>query len=567
MTVNEKKQYGAYYTSDSIASFIASKIAFLLKKLGIKAPNCVDPAVGDGSLLLALEQKIKSFEKSLFCGVDVRQEAVNNVTAQFQEKGIKNFLFFKKDGLFPAEGMTSREGWISLIKKKIKGGIHAFVSNPPWGTSLSNYGDLSLSFDSAKGQYDIYDLFVEMMINHLSENGVYGIIVPDSIYNQEHFFIRKRLLEETSIRYLIRLGEGFFSDACISATIIIGVKSKKRKKNEKVYCSHLNHEDRKKVLCGKLSLEKAVQNGGHSVTQQKFIDSNYMLLTDVFHNDEILLEQLDRHSKLNHFCENFRGVELSKKGVVFQCCACGAWSPYPKKKTDDYKCKVCGENISLARCNSETIISTKKQSHSKRIIVGECIDRYSTKKELYIKTGFRGINYKRETLYSLPKIVVRKTGVGITACIDYNGCMTNQVVYGIRVKDVWAKCIPLEFVMALLNSRIVTYYLIKRFGCAEWKSHPYVTQDMLNQIPIPYDDSSIFQQMVSEITNLVKKIQVKDSDFNEYDSQIEALLLKIFKLNESDFERIYASIRDAQQLIPFKRLLDVSKDKIYSYGL
>ena len=94
MTVNEKKQYGAYYTSGSIASFIASKIAFLLKKLGIKTPNCVDPAVGDGSLLLALEQKLKSFEKCFFCGVDVRQEAVNNVTALFQEKGIKNFLFF-----------------------------------------------------------------------------------------------------------------------------------------------------------------------------------------------------------------------------------------------------------------------------------------------------------------------------------------------------------------------------------------------------------------------------------------------------------------------------------------
>lgn len=567
MTVNEKKQYGAYYTSGSIASFIASKIAFLLKKLGIKTPNCVDPAVGDGSLLLALEQKLKSFEKCFFCGVDVRQEAVNNVTALFQEKGIKNFLFLKRDGLFPTEGKTSREGWISLTKKKMKGGIHAFISNPPWGTSLSNYGDLSLCFDSAKGQYDIYDLFVEMMVDHLSENGVYGIIVPDSIYNQEHFFIRKRLLEETSIRYLIRLGEGFFSDAYISATIIIGVKTKEKKKNEKVYCSHLNHEDRKKVLCGELSLEKAVQKGGHSVAQQKFIDSNYMLLTDVFHDDETLLKQLGCHFKLNHFCDNFRGVELSKKGVVFQCCACGVWSPYPKKKTDDYKCKACGKNISLARCNCETIISTKKQPHSKRIIVGESIDRYSTKKELYIKTGFRGINYKRESLYSPSKIVVRKTGVGITACIDYNGCMTNQVVYGIRVKEEWIQCVPLEFIMAVINSRIATYYLIKRFGCTEWKSHPYITQDMLNQIPVPYDDSFAFQQTVKNIANLVKKIETTKSKFNECDSQIEALLLKLYKLKEPDFERIYGSICDAQQLIPFKRLLNVSKEKIFSYGL
>lgn len=64
-----------------------------------------------------------------------------------------------------------------------------------------------------------------------------------------------------------------------------------------------------------------------------------------------------------------------------------------------------------------------------RIIVGEDIFRYRTRCKSYIQLGLNGINYKDNKLYEGNKILIRKTGVGITAGIDYNNCMTNQVVY------------------------------------------------------------------------------------------------------------------------------------------
>lgn len=568
MTEKEKKkEFGIFYTSHILASFMGGVVGKLLSRTKKEPLNCVDPAVGDGSLLAALDENLKCYEKRFFCGLDIRKDAIDNAKSVFEDISQPSFSFMKKDGLFPLSGKTSREGWASFIKKHLKDGIHVFVSNPPWGTSLSSYGNAIYNFGAAKGQYDIYDLFLEVILDNLSDNGVYGIIVPDSIYNQEHVYIRKRLLKETTIHQIVRLGEGFFADAFISASIIVGIKSKVDVDNHKIYCSHLNHVDRKNVLDGKMPLEKAVKNSGHFIAQKKCIDANYMFLTDVYDADEDLITRIESNQKIEDFAENFRGVELSKKGVVCQCRYCKNWNPAPRGKNKSTKCKTCGKEIVLSDSRQDVIICEKDFLNAKKIIVGESIDRYALKKVLHIKTDFKGINYKNLSVYVSPKIVVRKTGVGITACIDREGCLTNQVVYGIRVLPEWQKKIPLEYLLAVLNSRITTYYMIKRFGCAEWKSHPYITQDMLNHVPVPYEKNQDFCRIVKKIVDAVKKIDVADSSMVANDAKVECLLLKLFKLNADDCSRIFESIENAQQLIPFKRLLNVKKDKVLSYGI
>ena len=110
--------------------------------------------------------------------------------------------------------------------------------------------------------------------------------------------------------------------------------------------------------------------------------------------------------------------------------------------------------------------------------VGENLHRYSFDGIRYILPNVNGINYKSSKLYYPPKILIRKTGLGIFACIDYLG---------------------------VLNSRVIYYFYLKKYGENEWKSHPYLTKNIIFSLPIrQVDDSNL--EVCQKIAKLVKKI-------------------------------------------------------------
>lgn len=554
------KKYGAFYSSSVLASFLAAKTLPLCDVDDKRAFNCVDPAVGDSSLLNAVEKQSVSIERRIFLGLDIRKEAIEESKRAF--KGRKcNAYFLQRDALFPQKNQSSITGWKDLIKRKMPEGIHLFVSNPPWGTDLSKYLNLDEHFSVANGQFDIYDLFVELIVNNLQENGVFGLILPDSIYSQEHLNVRKKLLQETELYHIVRLGEGFFSDVNTAVSIIIGKKRVCENSEHSISCSHLNNIDRKNIFKGSISLTEAVDEKAHKIVQNKLVSSNYMFLTDVLDSDESLLSRLDHLKKVDAITTCFRGVELSKKGHICQCNFCSSWFPFPRGK-EIIKCPSCLKNVTIEQAQHQVIISKEKKKGYKKIIVGEDIDRFFPRSYKFLKENFTGINYKSKKLYQNEKILVRKTGVGITACIDYDGCFTNQVVYILHVRKEFKNILTPEFLLAILNSRVVTYYLIKKFGYTEWKTHPYMTQKMLGMLPVPNFDYPEFSECVEKITDCVKRIVEKKEISTLQDIELEKYIGQLFHLSENDWSIIFSTIENVQQLIPFKRLLNITKSEV-----
>lgn len=62
------------------------------------------------------------------------------------------------------------------------------------------------------------------------------------------------------------------------------------------------------------------------------------------------------------------------------------------------------------------------------------LHRYTCGTNHYIEKAVQGINYKADSLYSSPKLLVRKTGLGIYAAIDYSHEKTIQTVYILKYK-------------------------------------------------------------------------------------------------------------------------------------
>ena len=160
-----------------------------------------------------------------------------------------------------------------------------------------------------------------------------------------------------------------------------------------------------------------------------------------------------------------RGVEISKSGMVVTCPKCGVAQGYSKKHYENgqKKCTKCGEIIEVSQRASTKIIDSVYHAGYKKIYVGENLHRYAITGGSFVKMNVPGINYKTEELYEPPKILIRKTGLGINACIDYESTYISQTVYSCNYIQP-NNTVPLEYYLGVLNSRVLYYYYLKKYG-------------------------------------------------------------------------------------------------------
>ncbi len=556
LRMNYRKTTGSFYSPSNLSLYVASKMASLLPEK--KQISILDPAVGDGALLFAFKSLVDS-KQTIFAGVDINYDAVENTSLRMKYERLCSYMFYT-DALSPYN-LDIKSGW-NQIKKRLK--IEAFdaiISNPPWGAEFDHSDASTSKLTTAVGQYDIYDLFLELSIDLLSDGGVYGFIVPDSIYRKEHYAIRKKLLTETSIRYITRIGEFIFESVNTSVSVIIGIKQKPLKDNS-ISCVHLPNTIAKKIASNELSFNDAETPFIHQCSQHFFIESNFSLSIDITHTDIDIINHFNSLPRIGDYLISHRGVELSKKGKIIQCPLCKKWMPQPKGNIQEVVCKHCGYKGNLQSFATDTII-TRDRLTSQRgypFLSGEDLDRYFYRSKSQILFNYQGINYKSLSLYTQPKILVRKTGVGITAVLDYDNNVVNQVVYMLTLRNRSFR-VPLEFFIAVINSRITTFYIIKKFGSANWCTHPYLSQAMVDELPVPNfnDFSESDWHKVRDICNYVKTIYQVGGIADGIDVLIEKELLQLFKLKRESFFDILRAIETVEQLVPFKRLLKVSE--------
>jgi adenine-specific DNA-methyltransferase len=573
-TKEERKVNGVFYTPSFLAEYLAKKVVKYFGKR--KIATAIDPACGDSVLLRSFTNELlKTSNKNLpkIFGVDKDINAIVSSTSKFADKSLKKFVanFIHTDGLFPVNGKNSIEGWNELRKDlKSKNGFDVAVSNPPWGAELNGYDPATLSFNFtlAKGQFDVFDLFVESILNNLNEGGVYGLILPDSVFSQEQARFRCLLSKNTTIHLIARLGEKIFPEINRACVIIVGRKAK-AKSNHQVDCFRLSSIYKKQVIANELSLEEVEKELIHKVPQSRFFENdNCIFDIDLKTDEQKTFDKIQINSlSVKQFVKNTRGAEISKKGIACQCPKCHQWMPYPKSKQP--KCNNCNSAINIETVTKEKIILNHNGVGNIKLKVGEDLYRFTSISKSWINTLKEGINYKDLNIYNGNKILVRKTGVGITASLDYENSVTNQVVYILKLKPAVERQISLEFVLAVLNSRAMTYYLIKKFGENEWKSHPYLTQTMLVNLPFPKIDFNSLdaKKLINSVTKIVKNEVANSKEKNitkANDLFIERVVAHFFKLNQTDYKAIFETLSSSEQLIPIKRLLNCNTKEIFT---
>lgn len=543
--------YGVVYTPETLANFTAklliSETTFNIFDFKNNV-TVLDPACGEGMLLKEFYREFRIHYNIPIdsVGVDIEEEVIHNNKKSYND----TYRFICKNTIIPSNKVTAISYWKHQMKAP-----SFIIANPPWSSEkIFSKSDLSRAgYEFYTGQYDSYVLFIELCLKLVKKGGMLAFIIPDSLFSDENKKLREYLLKHTQIRVIARLGEKLFHNINRATSVII-LKNSVPTVDSTTTCYRLDTTDRKKFLAGSLDIFDSYIQKKHSVLQKRFEDNqNYVFDIDARREEEFLLKKIEtNHIDWNKVFHFGRGVEISKSGIVVKCEHCQSVQGYSKKqlKLGRKVCQACGKITTVNKSNIFKIISTTNKTGYVPMYVGENLHRYSFDGIRYILPNVNGINYKSSKLYYPSKILIRKTGLGISACIDYESTYISQAIYSCNfIKK--NNPVPLEYYLGVLNSRVMYYFYLKKYGENEWKSHPYLTKNIIFSLPIrEVDDSNL--EVCQKIAKLAQKIQKKYS--RELDLEIEKLVLKLYDINQEECDIIMNVLNNLPDLNAFNHM-------------
>ena len=392
------------------------------------------------------------------------------------------------------------------------------IGNPPWGADLKRYNTKLFNLYQSGGyQVDSWALFLEQCLKKLTINGRLGFVIPNTfLINENYNAIRKIIVEEFTINYLMNLGENVFKGVSQPSMIII-LENKKPEKNDQI--TVVSNISKKKLF----KLNFVNNNLNYKIFQQSTFRNNLDFQLNIFSSgSEKLLKQIENGSELIHektfrlgtLVTNARGVELNKKGRVIQCSKCGWWNPPLLMRKSKTPKRVCGnkncENSITLDCIEDVIVKTYNFKDSLPFLTGKHIHRYWISPHYFIDPSRLGIQYKDPRIYKGPKLLLRKTGHGIRTVIDYENRWVNQVVYIFQLKSLAVQnSISLEYLLGVLNSKLIHYYYYQTYADPFRNTFPHFTQKKFLNLPIRMPVSSDERQLVKEIAKQAQFLQSK----------------------------------------------------------
>ncbi|MHA2247026.1 MAG: Eco57I restriction-modification methylase domain-containing protein [Candidatus Hodarchaeales archaeon] len=472
------------------------------------------------------------------------------------EKHIQKTLAAKLKKDFKLSSNIHPFPW-EVVYPETEGKFDAIIGNPPWGANLFS-SDLLIFYNVGTQQVDSWSLFIERSLIALKEGGRLGFVIPNTfLMNENYTDIRKFILDSCRIVKIINLGENVFPQITQPCMIVIAEKR-----------SHIPDSELDVIRYVSPKIKKLLEEGHRSISslptincsQNRFLsnsDYQFNIFSIGYEELRATIEKDLHHDKiqvkpLRYFVKNARGVELNKNGKIVQCSSCGWWSSPPSQVRSGTKTKLCIN----PECHKEVtehnktdfIVSDipKDPEKDQPFLVGYQIQRYYIKNHKFIDSTRIGINYKDPALYHGPKLLLRKTGHGIKTAIDYNNRWVNQVVYLFKLKNNVS--ITLEYIMGVVNSKLLNKYFFIEFADPYRQDFPHFTQKRFLRLPIktPVTDNetALADQIGKKAKILQSQYQRKYSliqQFQEKNAKIEQLNQKIQQL-EKEIDHLVCEI-------------------------
>ncbi|MBK8947276.1 MAG: N-6 DNA methylase [Ignavibacteriae bacterium] len=447
----------------------------------------LDPACGSGAFLnQALEFLIKEhkwidehkssllkeaftiseYEKDIvennIYGVDINEEAVEiaklSLWLRTAKKGRKLSTLSNNikcgNSLIddPKVAGNKAFNWNEEFKEIMSnGGFDVVIGNPPYvfareKISQSDKDFFNQKYNSAKYQVNTYLLFIEKTIDLIHKNGTYGLIIPNSwlmVFSGEG--LRKYIIENCKLNQIINL-EGFSFEGIGVETIILIANKQMCFENEfKVFIS-VNAEFKY----------------SHSKNQKSFLQ-NEAYEFNVFADEESskIINKIKHNSfPLDSLLQVKAGLKAYQTG-----------KGKPKQTIEDVK-------------NRPFDYKYKYDNNTFKYLEGKDLLRFCINwSGTYLRFGEHLAEPRK---FSGQKIIIREiTGKyphSIIATFTSEEYLFNMSNIAIVERD--EKKVELKYVLALLNSFLLSYYFMKNTAKSVRKLFPKIILNDLRLFPI-----------------------------------------------------------------------------------
>ncbi len=550
----KRKEMGIYYTPTHIVDYIVKNtlgelIAKARSAEDLERIKILDPACGSGSFLIrAYEELYRAYVRKNngdnemlegnmsrnansiltrnIYGVDLDLKAVEIAELNLLLKAAV------RQGLLPplSDNIKNGNSLISGKEEELKehfgsdwerkkpfnweiefkevmdnGGFDVVMGNPPYlnvkrGFFQDEQEFLEAKYETARGQYDLYRLFIERGLQLLKDGGYLGFIIPRrSFTNENEVYLRRYLLERSNVKIIVDVG-AVFDEASVEAGILIVQKGKPQPSNKIM-------RQRIDLVTKKIeTLDSLPQNAGQ---QDKNITFN-----------------VQTSGKFERIIHKIRGNMLGEAAGITRGVEAGKSSEFVSEKPTEWP-----------------------------LIFGEDVYRYRIRKpDKWIRFSKKEpAVFKPETLYRQPKkILIRRVADEIISAIDAGQNVTLNTLYCLELK---MKISP-EYLCGLLNSKLINFWFKNKFVLTE-KMFPYVRISQLEQIPIvvaSHSDQENVAKLVDRMLNLNKKLfefgetqtserARTEEEIKRTDAEIDDLVYKIYGITDDERKTIEESTK------------------------
>ena len=235
---NREKAAGVTYTPRSLSDFVARKIIEHCDDLPAERPiRVLDPAVGDGALLVSLLEELST---QLGCAVEAHgfetdPEALARASERLDQLFPRIPLHLVNDNFleYVLERHCSDEQCRSLWHEP-ENDYDLIIANPPYVRTQilgAAHAQLLSKQFGLSGRVDLYHAFILGMARVLTSNGTAGIIVSNRFMTTKSgSTVRKSILDHFTLRHAWDLGDTKLFDAAVLPAVLL-LRGKSEKKN------------------------------------------------------------------------------------------------------------------------------------------------------------------------------------------------------------------------------------------------------------------------------------------------------------------------------------------------
>ncbi|MDD4995615.1 MAG: TaqI-like C-terminal specificity domain-containing protein [Patescibacteria group bacterium] len=402
-----------------------------------------------------------------------------------------------------------------------QGGFDVIIGNPPYIRNRELNEDDKKYFndfyDSASGQYDIYQLFFERSIKLLKDDGYLGFITSNKYAIADY---GKKLRE-------------FILDNCR----IIGILD----------VSNLQVFKEASTYPYVIILKKTKKNEGHKISGYKIEDALNLFENEIIINQDDIKATSHKNFTIKNEPGYFKRIEAAS--VKFGNIA------------------TIKETIHTGNIRDKLVVDEQIDKKCKKLLAGRDCHRYWFKwggkyirydKDLIDKGNKEYANLVEPKYFEKPKILLREIADRIEACYDDEKYYTLNKVYSVQPND--DEKYHLKYILALLNSSLLSFYYREKFEEAHIRGgYLQFKKIYTSQIPIrriDFNDKNECARhdklvcLVDKILNLYKELKRLDpiidkrecsngeEKINKIDVEIDQLVYGLYGLKEKDVRNI-----------------------------